>query len=163
MCQAYRKQYNCDFISVMPNNIYGPGDHFEIERSHVIPALMRRFYDAVKDNKKEITLWGTGVAIREFIHCDDLADASLSLMNNYSDKDIINVGTVGGISIKDLSTKIKEVSGFKGRLVWDSTKPDGMPIRLLDTSKLQALGWKSEINFDKGLRETYKWFTEHVV
>ncbi|MEK7609626.1 MAG: GDP-L-fucose synthase [Patescibacteria group bacterium] len=163
MCQSYRKQYGCDFISVMPNNIYGPGDHFEIERSHVIPALIRRFHDAKKENKKEIVLWGTGVAIREFLHCDDLASASLFLMKNYRDKEIINVGTGVGISIKDLGTMIRKIAGFEGKIVWDSTKPDGMPIRLLDASKIQSLGWKAKIDFDKGLKETYEWFIEHVV
>lgn len=163
MCQAYRKQYGCDFISIMPNNIYGPGDHFELERSHVIPAIIRRFYDATKTGKKEIVLWGTGVAIREFIHCDDLADASIFLMQKYNDAGIINVGTGSGISIKDLSTKMKKVSGFQGEIIWDSTKPDGMPIRVLDASKIRTLGWQGKISFDKGLMETYKWFTEHVI
>ncbi|MEN9524282.1 MAG: hypothetical protein RL536_351 [Candidatus Parcubacteria bacterium] len=163
MCQSYRKQYGCDFISIMPNNLYGPGDHFEVGRSHVIPALIRRFYEAKKEGNAEVILWGTGTSIREFLHCDDLASASLFLIEKYSDKEIINVGTGSGISIKDLAEKIKGVSGFRGRIAWDKDKPDGMPIRLLDASKLRALGWRSIIDFDRGLKETYKWFLEHAI
>jgi len=162
MCQSYRKQYGCNFISVMPNNVYGPGDHFEVERSHVIPGLIRKFHDAKMGGKKDVSLWGTGSAIREFLHCDDLADASLFLMENYNEGDIINIGTEKGISIKDLSIKMKEATGFQGELIWDTTKPDGMPIRLLDTTKLKSLGWSPKIGFDKGLADTYEWFKKNV-
>lgn len=162
MCQSYKRQYGADFISVIPTNVYGPNDHFETERSHVIPSLIRKFYDAKKENKEDVTLWGTGIAIREFIHCDDLASATLFLMQNYSDIDIINVSTEVGTSIKELSELMKEVSGFTGKLIWDSTKPDGMPVRMIDGSRLGKLGWKYSIPLDKGLKETYKWFEENA-
>jgi GDP-L-fucose synthase len=162
MCQSYRKQYGTDFISAVPTNVYGPNDHFELERSHVIPALVRKFYDAKKAGQKDITLWGTGVAIREFIHADDLASATLFLMQNYSDSDIINISTEVGTSIKELSEKMKAVAQFEGPIIWDSTKPDGMPIRMLDGSRLRNLGWKYSIPLDRGLKETYKWFTENT-
>ena len=163
MCQSYRRQYGADFISVIPTNAYGPHDHFETERSHVIPGLIRKFYDAVKENKKEVVLWGTGIAVRDFIHCEDLASASLFLMDNYNEAEIINVSTEVSTSIKELSEKMKKISGFKGKLVWDSTKPDGMPLRAMDGTKLKKLGWKYSIPLDKGLKETYKWFSQNAL
>lgn len=158
MCQSYRKQYGVNFISVMPTNIYGPGDYFDSERSHVIPALITKFHTAIKENKDKVVLWGTGKAKREFLHCDDLASASVFIMKNYNDKEIINIGTGSDISIKELAEKISRITGFKGKIVWDSTKPDGTARKLLDLSKLTGLGWKYRIGFDKGIKDTYEWF-----
>jgi GDP-L-fucose synthase len=162
MCQSYHKQYGTAFISVMPTNIYGPGDHFDPERSHVIPALIRRFHDAKVQKKADITLWGTGVARREFLHCDDLANASVFLMKNYSDPQVINIGVGNDITIKDLAHKIKDVVGFRGKITWDSSKPDGTPRKLLDVSRIHKLGWKAAKDFDKGLKETYAWFKAKI-
>jgi GDP-L-fucose synthase len=162
MCQSYHKQYGSNFISVMPTNIYGPGDHFDPERSHVIPALMIKFDKAKKEDAKSVSLWGTGSAKREFLHCDDLASASLFLMENYNDPDIVNIGVGNDISIRDLAEKIKAVVGYKGAIEWDTTKPDGMPRKLLDVSKLNKLGWKDTIDFDGGLKEMYQWFLKNV-
>ncbi len=162
LCKAYRKQYGADFIYIMPTNIYGPGDHFDLNRSHVIPALFLKFHKAVTENLSEVPMWGTGSAKREFLHCDDLASASLFMMNNYSGDEIINVGVGEDISIKELAEKVSQVTGYKGKLVWDTTKPDGMPRKLLDVSKLKALGWSPKIGFDEGLKETYEWFKKNV-
>jgi len=162
MCQSYHKQYGSNFISVMPANMYGPGDHFHPEKSHVIPGLVRKFDDAKKNSAKEVVLWGTGSPRREFIHSDDLAGASLFLMLNYDKPEIINIGTGEDVSIKNLANMLKKITGFKGKIVWDTTKPDGMPRRLLDTSKLRKLGWKHEIDLEKGLTETYKWYKENI-
>lgn len=161
MCQSYRIQYGSNFISVMPTNIYGPGDHFDPERSHVIPSLLRRFHEAKEKKNPEIVMWGTGSAKREFLHCDDLARASLFLMQKYNDSGIINIGVGDDISIKDLAVKIKKVTGYSGKLAWDTTKPDGMPRKLLDVSKINKLGWEAKIDFDKGLKDTYAWFKKH--
>src|SRR3989344_1428722 len=160
MCQSYNKQYGTDFISVMPSNVYGPGDHFDPERSHVIPGLITKFSKA-KENGEDVTLWGTGSSQREFIHCDDIASASLFLMNNYSGNVIVNIGTGEEISIKDLSEKIRDAVGFKGKIVWDTSKPDGMPRRILDVSKLHSLGWKHSIGLDRGLKETVVWYKKN--
>lgn len=162
LCQSYRIQYGCNFISVMPTNIYGPGDHFDPERSHVIPSLLRRFHEAKDKKAPEIIMWGTGGAKREFLHCDDLASASLFLMKEYNDPEIINIGVGEDVSIKDLAEKIKKVTGYTGKLAWDTTKPDGMPRKLLDVGKLYKLGWKASVDFDKGLKETYEWFKKNV-
>lgn len=162
LCQSYRKQYGANFISVMPTNIYGPGDHFDTERSHVIPSLITKFHTAIIENKKEVNLWGTGSAKREFLHCNDLANASLFLMKNYDSGEIINIGVGNDISIRELTEKVRDITGFTGTLAWDSTKPDGMPRKLLDVSKLHTLGWKASISFDAGLAETYEWYKKHV-
>jgi len=162
MCQSYRKQYGSNFISVMPTNVYGPGDYFDLERSHVVGALIVKCHTAKKENIKEITLWGTGNAKREYIHCDDLADASLFLMKNYDDGEIINIGVGEDISIKELAKKIKKITGFEGKIIWDTTKPDGMPRKLLNVDKLHTLGWKHSIDFDRGIRETYEWFKKNI-
>ncbi len=161
MCQAYRKQHGSNFISVMPTNLYGPNDNFDLENSHVLPALIRRFYEAKRDGKNKVTLWGTGAARREFLHVDDLADACVFLMNNYDSADIINIGTGQDVSIKELAEKIQKLSGYSGTLAWDSSKPDGTPRKLLDVSKLHALGWNHTITLDDGLAETYTWFTQN--
>jgi GDP-L-fucose synthase len=163
MCQSYRTQYGCNFISVMPTNIYGPGDHFDPERSHVIPSLLRRFHEAKEKKSPEIVMWGTGTARREFLHCDDLASASLFLMNTYDNPDIINIGVGNDITIKDLAEKIQAITGYKGTITWDTTKPDGMPRKMLDMSRLHTLGWKAQVDFDAGLRETYEWFKKNVL
>ncbi len=163
MCQSYRKQYGADFISLMPTNLYGPGDNFTNERGHVIPALIRKFHEAKTKKLAEISAWGTGSAKREFLHSDDLADACVFLMKNYSSGDIINVGTGEDVTIKELTEKISEIVGFKGKIVWDTTKPDGAPRRLLDVDKLHTLGWKHSIELEKGLKETYEWFKKNVI
>jgi len=163
MCQSYRRQYGADFISLMPTNLYGPGDNFTNERGHVIPALIRKFHEAKTKNLAEISAWGTGSAKREFLHSDDLADACVFLMKNYSSGDIINVGTGEDVTIKELTEKISEIVGFKGKIVWDTTKPDGAPRRLLDVDKLHTLGWKHSIELEKNLKETYKWFKKNVI
>lgn len=160
MCQSYNKQYGTNFISVMPTNLYGPNDNFDLENSHVLPALIRKFHEAKEHNMPDVVLWGDGSAKREFLYVDDLADASIFLMNNYKDSEIINIGTGVGISIKDLAEIIKKIVGFKGKIVWDTTKPNGAPKKLLDTKKLNKLGWKYSIDLETGLKETYKWFNE---
>lgn len=161
MCQAYRKQYGANFISVMPTNLYGPNDNFDLENAHVLPALLRRFYEAKRDNKNKIIVWGTGSAKREFLHVDDLADACVFLMNNYDSEEIINIGTGEDISIKELAEKIQELSEYTGTLEWDNSKPDGTPQKLLDVSKLHALGWKHTIQFNDGLEDTYRWYVKN--
>jgi len=162
LCQSYRAEYGANFISAMPTNIYGPGDHFDPERSHVIPAMIRKFDEAVRHGQAKITLWGSGSARREFLHCDDLAGALLFLMQNYDKPEIINVGTGRDVSIRELAKKIAAVTGFSGKLVWDTSKPDGMPRKLLNVNKLQAAGWKDSVDFDEGLKETYAWYKKNV-
>lgn len=165
MCQAFRKQYGDDFISVMPTNLYGPNDNFDLETSHVFPALIRKFYEAKNNNSPTITVWGTGSPKREFLHVDDLAAASLFLMNTYDQPEILNIGTGTDVSIKELATMIKETSGYDGTIVWDKSKPDGMPRKLLDVSKINALGWKASIGLDEGIKQTYQWYisqTKHA-
>lgn len=162
MCQSYNRQYGTNFVSVMPTNVYGPHDNFDLQDSHVLPALIRKFHDAKTQNRNEVVLWGTGTPIREFLHTDDLADVCVFLMNNYDSSDIVNIGTGIGISIRDLAEMLKKISGFTGEIVWDSTKPDGTPKKILDVEKLHALGWRHSIDFEKGLKETYMWFSEHA-
>eukprot|EP00897_Mesotaenium_endlicherianum_P002047 jgi/Mesen1/1870/ME000143S00919 len=161
MCQAYRLQYGWDAISGMPTNLYGPHDNFHPENSHVLPALIRRFHEAKKNGAKEVVCWGTGSPLREFLHVDDLADASVFLMNNYSEGSHINMGSGQEVTIKELAELVKEVVGFEGDLTWDSTKPDGTPRKLMDNSKLAKLGWEAKISLKDGLTETYKWYTEN--
>ena len=161
MCQSYNEQYSTNFISLMPTNLYGPNDNFDLENSHVLPAMIRKFHEAKNDNKPQITMWGTGSAMREFLHVDDLADASLFLMNNYNDSTIINVGTGEDVTIKELAGKVKNVVGYKGEIVCDTTKPDGTPKKLLDVSKLHTLGWKHTTPLDEGITSAYEWFKEN--
>ncbi|KAG6552235.1 hypothetical protein Mapa_006084 [Marchantia paleacea] len=161
MCQAYRLQYKWDAISGMPTNMYGPHDNFHPENSHVLPALIRRFHEAKKSNASEVVVWGTGSPFREFLHADDLADATLFLMENYSDVPHINIGSGKEITIKELAEMVKEVVGFQGELKWDASKPDGTPRKLMDSSKLASLGWEPKIPFKQGLTETYKWYVEN--
>ena len=158
MCPAYNKQYETDFISVMPTNLYGPNDNFDLENSHVLPALIRKFHEAKINNQNEIVVWGTGAPKREFLHVDDLADACIFLMNNYDNSEIINIGTDEDISIKELAEMIKEITGFTGEINWDASKPDGTPRKLLDVSKLHNLGWKHQINLPDGILSVYEWY-----
>ena len=158
MCQSYNRQYGTKFISIMPTNLYGPNDNFHLENSHVVPALIRKFYEAKKDGTKEVIIWGTGKPRREFLHVDDLADASVFLMDNYNGSEIVNVGVGEDISIKKLASIIKRISGFQGKVVWDTSKPDGTPRKLLDVSRLQSLGWRHKTNLEDGLQEIYRWY-----
>ena len=158
MCPAYNKQYGTDFISVMPTNLYGSGDNFDLENSHVLPALIRKFHEAKINNQNEIVVWGTGAPKREFLHVDDLADACIFLMNNYDNSEIINIGTDEDISIKELAEMIKEITGFTGEINWDASKPNGTPRKLLDVSKLHNLGWKHQINLPDGILSVYEWY-----
>lgn len=159
-CQSYNEQCGTNFISLMPTNLYGPHDNFDLENSHVLPAMIRRFHEAKITKNPRVTLWGTGSAMREFLHVDDLANASLFLMQNYNDSSIVNIGTGEDVSIKELAEKIKDAVGYDGEIVWDTTKPDGTPRKLLDVSKLHSLGWKHSISLDDGIASTYKWFKE---
>ncbi|MBI5078277.1 MAG: GDP-L-fucose synthase [Candidatus Yonathbacteria bacterium] len=161
MCQSYNEQYGTNFISLMPTNLYGPHDNFDLENSHVMPGMIRKFHEAKLGDKPSVTLWGTGSAMREFLHIDDLAEASLFLMENYNDSSIINVGTGEDVTIKELAEKIKKVVGYNGEIVWDKTMPDGTPRKLLDVSKLHALGWKHSVQLGEGISSTYNWFKEN--
>ena len=158
MCQAYRKQYGFDAISVMPTNLYGPHDNFDLETSHVLPALMRKFDEAKQGNAEQVTVWGTGTPRREFLHVDDLADACVYLMQNYSSDEIVNVGWGKDLSIAELAETIREVVGFEGEIVFDRDKPDGTPRKLLNTSRLTALGWQPTIPLKQGVTDTYSWY-----
>ena len=162
MCQSYRKQYGANFISVMPTNLYGEGDNFDLQNSHVIPAMIRKFHEAKESGVGEVVLWGSGSPTREFLYVDDLANACLFLMNNYNDSEIINIGVGEDLSILDLAKLVKEAVGYKGGIVWDTSRPDGTPRRLLDVSKIKALGWKPEIILTDGLQKTYKWYKENL-
>jgi len=163
LVQSYRKQYGHRWISAMPTNIYGPGDNFDLENSHVLPALIRKFHDAKVGQKESVTLWGTGSPRREFLHADDLGKACLFLLENYDEDIAINVGVGEDISIKELSERVGEVVGYKGLVEWDSSKPDGTPRKLLDTSRLQNLGWHPTISLFDGISATYKWFVENHI
>ncbi|XP_017219699.1 GDP-L-fucose synthase 1 [Daucus carota subsp. sativus] len=162
MCQAYRIQFNFDAISAMPTNLYGPNDNFHPENSHVLPALMRRFHEAKVRGDKEVVVWGTGSPLREFLHVDDLADAVVFLLDKYSGLEHVNVGSGKEVTIKELAELVKDVVGFKGDLVWDSSKPDGTPRKLMDSSKLAQLGWVPKVSLHDGLVDTYKWYLENV-
>ena len=160
MCQAYNRQYGTNYISVMPTNLYGPNDNFDLETSHVLPAMIRKFHEAKVNNSPEVVLWGTGSPKREFLHVDDLADACIFLMNNYTDPGIVNIGTGEDLTIKELAEMIKDIVGFEGKITWDSSKPDGTPRKLLDVSRLNRLGWKVKIEFEEGIYSVYEWFKE---
>jgi len=161
MCQAYNKQYGTKFIAVMPTNLYGPNDNFDLETSHVLPALLRKFHEAKINEKKEVTIWGTGSPKREFLHVDDLADACVFLMNNYEGNEILNIGIGEDISIRELAELIKKIVGFEGKIANDTTKSDGTPRKLLDVSRLHSLGWKHSIELGEGIKSTYNWFLEN--
>lgn len=158
LVQAYRKQYGHKWISAMPTNMYGPGDNFDLENSHVLPALIRKFHDAKTRGDASVTLWGSGSPRREFLHSDDLGSACLFLIENYDDDIAINVGVGEDISIKELAELIKEIVGFEGVIEWDSSKPDGTPRKLLDVSRINSFGWKPTIGLEEGIRSTYQWF-----
>jgi GDP-L-fucose synthase len=162
MCQAYRRQHGFRAISLMPTNLYGPGDNFDPESSHVIPGLLRRFHEAKMKGDPTFEVWGTGEPRREFLHVDDLARAVVHLMRVYEDVDLVNVGTGRDVSIRELAEVIREVVGFQGDIVFDPTKPDGTPRKLLDVAKVTKLGWRPRIALDEGLRRTYEWFVAHV-
>lgn len=158
LCQAYRRQYGFDAISLMPTNLYGPGDNFDLQNSHVLPALVRRFHEAKQKGDTAVTIWGTGTPRREFLHVDDLADAAVFLMRNYSGEDIVNVGVGEDLSILELAELIAQVVGFEGEILTDPSKPDGTPRKLLDVGKLTELGWKARIDLATGIRLTYHWY-----
>ena len=161
MCQAYRAQHGFDAISLMPTNLYGPNDNFDLKSSHVLPALMRKFHEAKLARARDVVIWGTGTPKREFLHVDDLADAAIALMHTYSGAEIVNVGTGEDISIRDLAMLVREVVGFEGALVQDTSKPDGTPRKLLDVSRLTSLGWRARISLRDGITQTYRWFLEN--
>ena len=156
MCDAYRSQYNANFISAMPTNMYGPNDNYDLNNSHVLPALLRKFHEAKEQNLPEVTVWGTGKPLREFLHSDDLAEACIFLMENYNDFGHVNVGIGEDISIKDLALLIKKIVGYEGNLVWDTSKPDGTPRKLMDVTKINNLGWKAEIGLEEGITKVYQ-------
>jgi GDP-L-fucose synthase len=160
LCESYRRQYGCDFISAMPTNLYGPNDNYDLNNSHVLPALIRKFHEAKINNCPEVILWGTGTPFREFLHVDDLADACFFLMENYSSEDFVNCGTGEEISIKDLALLIKDIVGYTGNIIHDTSKPDGTPRKLTDVSRLHLLGWKHCINLREGITSVYKAFSE---
>ena len=161
LCQAYRRQYGCNFISAMPCNLYGPGDNFDPNSSHVVPALMRKMHEAKAAGSDEVVVWGTGTPRREFLHVDDLADALVHLLEWYADEQHINVGVGVDVTIAELSETLKEVTGFGGRLVFDSSKPDGVARKLLDTSRIAVTGWQPKIKLRDGLIGVYQWFLAH--
>ena len=158
LCQSYRKQYGCDFISAMPTNLYGPNDNFDLTSSHVLPALIRKFHDAKANGSAAVEIWGSGSAMREFLHVDDLAGACVHLMEHYSDPSHINVGTGVDLTIKALAERIRDLVYPEAQLNFDTSKPDGTPRKVLDVSKLSATGWKPSITLDEGLRTTYDWY-----
>jgi GDP-L-fucose synthase len=161
LVQAYRNQYGYHWVSAMPTNMYGPGDNFDLENSHVLPALIRKFDDAKNSGASKVTLWGTGSPRREFLHADDLGRACLYLLENYDDDVAINVGVGEDVSIKELAELIQRITGFEGAIEWDSSKPDGTPRKLLDVSRATSLGWKAQISLEDGIRSTYKWYQEN--
>jgi len=160
MCQAYRQQYEFNAISVMPTNLYGPGDNFDLQNSHVLPALIRKFHDAKQRGDSKTVVWGTGTPRREFLHVDDLADACLFLMNSYESEELINVGVGEDISIKELAVLVQEIVGYHGNIEFDTSKPDGTPRKLLDVSRLRALGWAPRVSLADGISEVYRWFLQ---
>lgn len=156
--QAYREQYSLNVISAMPTNLYGPGDNFDLENSHVLPAMFRKFHEAKAEEAQNVTLWGSGAPLREFLHVDDLAEACLFLMDHYEASEIINIGSGQEISIRDLACMVAEVVGFDREIIWDTSKPDGTPRKLLDISKISSLGWQPQVSLREGLAGTYQWF-----
>lgn len=160
LCQAFNRQYGTNFVSVMPTNLYGPGDNFDLRNSHVLPGLIRRFHEAKEARASEVVVWGTGQVRREFLHVDDMASASVFLMQNYDSSEIINIGCGADVTIADAAALVREIVGFEGQIVFDPSKPDGTPRKLLDVSRLQSLGWSPSISLRDGLESTYKWFQE---
>lgn len=162
LCQAYQRQYGARFISAMPTNLYGPGDNFDLEKSHVMPALIRKFHEAKVAEAPSVVVWGTGKPLREFLHVDDCARACVFLMENYDDAEIVNIGTGSDISIGDLAQLVKRVVGYAGEIVFDTAKPDGTPRKLVDVGRITALGWRPEIGLEEGVADAYRWFLENV-
>lgn len=162
LCEAYRSQYGCNFISAMPTNLYGPNDNYDLEKSHVLPALIRKFHEAKINGSDEVVVWGSGKPMREFLHVDDLASACLILMQNYDDAGFLNIGFGSDISISDLSVLISEIVGFKGRIVFDTKRADGTVRKLMDSSKIQALGWSPKIGLSDGISSTYNLFHKQL-
>jgi GDP-L-fucose synthase len=161
MCQSYNNQYGTNFISVMPTNLYGPNDNYDLQTSHVLAAFIRKFHEAKINNKPFVEIWGSGTPRREFLHVDDLADACLFLMNNYDENSFLNIGVGEDISIKELALLVKKVVNYEGELKFDTSKPDGTPRKLLDVTLLQKRGWKARVQLQEGIRETYQWFVEN--
>lgn len=156
MCDAYRSQYGCNFVSVMPTNLYGPHDNYDLQNAHVLPSLIRKFHEAKTNGASEVTVWGSGSPMREFLHADDMADACVYLMKNYNEPGLVNIGTGSDITIKDLALLIKKIVGFEGSLVFDASKPDGTPRKLMDVSKLHSFGWKHRYGLEEGITDVYK-------
>lgn len=163
MCQAYNRQQGTKFICPVPANVYGPGDNFNPDTSHVIPALIKKFHEARINNLPAVTIWGSGTPRREFIYVDDLAEVCLFLMDNYNGDGIINIGSGEDISIRDLAKMVKNITGFKGKIIFDKSKPDGMLRKILDSSKLTRLGWKAKISLEEGIKKTYAWYKKHPI
>ena len=162
MCQAYNKQYNTNYISLMPTNLYGPNDNFDLETSHVLPALIRKFHEAIINGKTEVEIWGTGTPRRELLHVDDLADACVYLMQTYDASEFINIGTGVDMTIRELAELTAKVTEFEGDLKFNTSKPDGTPVKRLDVSRLNQLGWKAKIDIETGVRETYEWYRKET-
>ena len=162
MCQSYHRQYGVNFISAMPTNLYGINDNFDLNNSHVLPALIRKFHEAKINNLQSVELWGTGAPFREFLYVDELADACYFLMQNYNEPEIVNIGTGEDITIKELADLVRSIVGFDGEIIWDTTKPDGTPKKQLDVTKLNSLGWKSSFSLKEGIEKTYKWYLSTV-
>ena len=158
MCEAYRAQYGCNFISVMPTNLYGTNDNYDLVNSHVLPAMIRKFHEAKDKGASEMTLWGTGSPMREFLHADDLAEACLFLMENYNESELVNIGTGEDVTINNLAALVKQIVGFQGEIIWDTSKPDGTPRKLMDVSKLHGLGWHHKIALEDGIKLAYQDF-----
>ena len=162
LCENYKRQYGCDFISVMPSNLYGPNDNYDLNNSHVLPALIRKFHAAKASSVANVEVWGSGSPLREFLHVDDLANACFFLMQNYSEETMINVGTGKDLTIKDLVHLVIRISGYQGGIIWNADRPDGTPKKLLDVSKINALGWKYQIELEDGIASVYKDFSEVI-
>ncbi|MDG4655059.1 GDP-L-fucose synthase family protein [Chryseobacterium arthrosphaerae] len=156
MCDAYRSQYDCNFISAMPTNLYGPNDNYDLNNSHVLPAMLRKFFEAKQNNVKEVVLWGDGSPFREFLHVDDLAKACVFLMNNYNESGHINIGSSSEISISELAMQIKDITQYEGNIVWDTEKPNGTPRKLMDSSKINSMGWSPDISLEDGIKQVYQ-------
>jgi GDP-L-fucose synthase len=161
-CEAIRKQFGKDFVSLMPTNLYGPNDNFDLQTSHVLPAMMRKFHEAKLNNNESVTLWGSGTPMREFLHVEDLAEAVVFTVENKFEENLYNVGTGVDLTIKDLAELIQKTVGHQGEIIWDSTKPDGTPRKLMDVSKMVKQGWKAKISLEDGIKTTYHWFLEHA-
>lgn len=162
MCEAYNRQYGTEYISVMPTNLYGPNDNFDLQSSHVLPALIRKFHEAKLQSSSTVEVWGTGTPRREFLYSDDLADATVYLMNSYSGNGFVNIGVGKDISIKELAEKVKETVGYQGEVVFNTSKPDGTPRKLVDVQKLNSLGWEAKTSLDQGLKQAYDWFLNNI-